>query len=221
MNKLVPLFLSIFSFNLAFAQSPVFKAEYEILVEESSEEDDLGFLGDNTITYCFSENKSSIGANLMGGFLQTTVIDEFEKDSSILLYSILGDKYLIRFEKVESFDNSSVDYMQLDSVVSITYDESKKKNLLGYSCYLAIATLKNNSKAYFYITEEISTKFPNANISKLDLRGFPMEYYVIAEGVTSGYTIASFSTEEVDCSYDPSLYKEITEEELSEMMNSY
>ncbi|MCB9257597.1 MAG: hypothetical protein H6579_10735 [Chitinophagales bacterium] len=221
MKKLLTLLIISLLFYKGFTQTNHFKAEYKLLVEESSEEDDLGFLADNTISFCYSTDKSIVNAKAMGGMLQTWIIDDFDSDSAIMLYELIGNKYLIRYEKDASFNNSSSSYMELDSIVSFSYDESKKKTILGYSCYLALASLSNQKTAYFYVTEEVKSRFPNNNLEQLGLRGFPLEYYVISEGVTSGYTIKSFSEEEGACTYDASYFKEISPEEFSELMNSY
>lgn len=139
-----------------------------------------------------AKNKSKVIQNTMMG--SQIVISDTKTKKSVLLMDMMGQKMAIDLPtptEEESKEEKQPKYK---------YDDKSKK-IAGYKCKHAIMTIEDDNgeeqKMDVYYTEEI----PSAANDKLKgLKGFPLEYTIISQGLTMIVTAKSVKKEKIPAS---------------------
>jgi len=135
-------------------------------------------------------SKSRVEQQTAGG--STIVISDKEAGTSTVLTEAMGQKYKMTFDAeslkkmIETQGNPKIKYLE------------GSKEIAGYSCKKAEATMEGMDKpAVFYYTEKIQP-VGLRGMEKLQLKGMPLEYTIAAQGLTMTMSASEVKSESVD-----------------------
>ncbi len=175
--------------------------------------------------YMYTEEKSLVKANMMGGMVEMTTIVENANESMVMYMNAMGKKMQIESTKEER-DMAEAKAQTETPEFSVEYDENVTKEILGHKCIKAIVTFENpdsdeNMSMDMFVAPELkmSSKMIQG-LDKVDLKGFPLEYIMDAGMMKMTVTAVDFK-EEVDPAafeFNPKGYQKLTWEEFSEQM---
>lgn len=195
----------------------VVKFEMEADAEGSPE---MAMMAGSTLDFYFSEEKQRMDMNMMGGMMKIqTIIPVKNPTDGAILMDMLGQKIQLIGLKEEDM-GQNYNFMNVDDMLEVTYDEKDKKEIAGYSCYKATVKLENGMNMKYYITEKIQ---PPAGIKKKDkkitLKGYPLEMVIEAgEGVEMVFKAKEVSNKLPEGAFVvPEGYQKMTMEEFQEM----
>ena len=153
-------------------------------------------------------SKSRLEQELGGGNSQV-IISDLEKSEGMVAMNMMGQKILIRINP-EQFKQSMEDQKN----VEIEYiDESLQ--IAGYECKKAIIQQEENKIVAFY-TDEL----PNSSMKQFaNLKGMPLQYEIIQNGMTLKLIASSVSKEAVanELFDAPGGYNEVSLEQMQMM----
>lgn len=158
-------------------------------------------------------DKTRIEQSLGMGMSQVTIMDT-KKESGVLLMDMMGKKMAVEMSKEEaekmnkkSGDAEKPEFKYLDET----------KEIAGYKCKKAVATIKGAGDMEVYYTEDLP-----AGMSKHyeGLKGFPLEYTIDAGQFKMKITAKSVKKETLgtDLFAIPSGYEKMTFDEFSKSM---
>jgi hypothetical protein len=195
MKNLFILFLALLSYGTATAQETL--SEGSLVFEISNIKSDNPNLqqamkgSTNQVHFKGTSMKNDI--QMMNGAVRMQYLSNSSTRESYVYIDLMGKQ-----TKVSMPDSvQKVKEKELVGNTNITYDEASTKTIQGYKCHKAIAEilLPNGSvKAYhLYLTEAITV--PASAISGLpsNLKGFPLEFTIVAGETEMAYTLKSFS----------------------------
>ncbi|MCT4581319.1 MAG: DUF4412 domain-containing protein [Flavobacteriales bacterium] len=158
------------------------------------------------------KSKTKVIQNTMMG--SQIVITDTKAKSSILLMDMMGQKMAI------DLPAPTEEELKEEVQPNFKYDDKTKK-IAGHKCKHAIMTLEDENgeemEMDVYYTEEI----PSAANDKLKgLKGFPLEYTILSQGLTMIVTAKSVSKEKVAASEFevPEGFSKMTMEEFKKSM---
>lgn len=157
---------------------------------------------------CISKNKTKVTQQTMMG--SQTVITNTETNSSTLLMDMMGQKMAIELPKQDEEEPET------------TYKYTNKfKKIAGYKCNHATMMVKESTgeeiEVDIYYTKEIPS---SANDKLKGLKGFPLEYTIISQGLTmivSAESVAKTKIEQSEFKV-PADYEKLTMEQFKEKM---
>ena len=177
--------------------------------------------------YLYTEDKSMVKANMMGGMVEMTTIVGNEDESMIMYMNAMGKKMQIESTKEER-DMLEAKTQKESPEFSVTYDENVTKEILGHKCIKAMITFnsddeeKNMSMDMFVAPDlKMSSKMIQG-LDKVDLKGFPLEYIMDAGMMKMTVTATEFK-DSVDASafeFNSKGYQKMTWEEFNEQMSA-
>lgn len=230
MKKLILSVLSLcFLVNIGTAQDQGYiKMEITDVTSENAEM--AGYLemmkGTET-EYIYTDEKSMVKANMMGGMVEMTTIVDNEDESMMMYMKAMGKKMQIPSTKSER-DMLEAKNQAETPEFTIEYDENVTKEILGHQCIKAVVTFespdeeKNMSMDMFVAPDlKMSAKMIQG-LDKIDMKGFPLEYIMDAGVMKMTVTATEFKKEvEADAfEFNSKGYQKMTWEEFSEQMSS-
>jgi hypothetical protein len=182
----------------------------------------LGMMKGSTNTTYFNEDNVLTEVDMMGGMMKMKTLTSTKDRTGFLLFDMgmlgLKNKVNITAEDVNSSEESMDD-------ITVTYDKSDTKEILGYKCHKAIIKSPQMAGAEItvYVTEDITiTADIIQGISGDKINGFPLEYSIGGPGMSMVYTTVEIK-EAADKSVfdiDTEGYEEMTMEEFQKQMSS-
>ncbi len=225
MKKIVNLGLLILAFVAvvapAFGQKKmkqgVVKFEMSADGEASAE---MAALGGSTMDFYFSDDQQRMDMSMLGGMMKVqTIIPVKNPADGVILMDMLGQKIQLIGLKEEDLAQN-YNFMNVDDMTEVKYDEKDKKEIAGYSCYKASVKLDNGTSMKYYITEKIQ---PPAGVKKKDkklaLKGYPLEMVIdTGQGFEMVFTATEVLNKLPDDAFAvPEGYQKMTMEEFEEM----
>ena len=179
--------------------------------------------GTQTIYY-FTEEKSMVSANMMGGMVTMKSLINNADEHLTFLFDAMGNKMMVESTKEE---RASMEEEQAEAMegMELVYNEEETKEILGNKCILA--TLEGDElpmKFQMWVATDI--KASNKMIQGMqafELKGFPLEYVLEMEQMSMTYSAVEMS-DEVDASVfelNTSGYKKMTFEEFQQQMGQF
>ena len=216
------LLLTILAFtSTAFGQKKIKEGvvKFEMSADGNSSPE-MAMLGGSTLDFYFTDAKQRMDMSMMGGMMkiQTIVPVKSPKDAAILM-EMLGQKVQI-VDLSEEDLTGSYNMMNVDDISNVTYDESDKKEILGYSCYKATVKMENGVTMKYYITEKIQPPVGvKSKDQKVGLKGYPLEMIIdTGQGMEMVFKAKEVSKDlPQDAFAIPEGYKKMTMKEFEEM----
>lgn len=202
----------------AFGQKKIKEGTVKFeMTTEGSESAELAMLGGSTLDFYFDGKQQRMDMSLLGGMMkvQTIVPIKNPKDGAILM-DVLGQKIQI-VDYGEDEISNNYNFMNVDGIETVAYDEGDKKEIAGYSCYKAVAKLDNGTTMKYYISEKIK---PPSGVKKKDnkvvLKGYPLEMTIdTGQGFEMVFKATEVSNKLPDGIFNiPEGYQKMTMEEF-------
>ena len=177
--KTLVLSLAIFAIAIpTFAQKKLKSGTITFEMSTEGGEQGLGMMmmGSSTLTCVFTENKTKVDMNMMGGLMRVqTISNNSSSADAAMLVDMFGQKYQITDLDENDISNSS-SMLFADAGANISYDEKDRKTIAGYSCYSARLKSQEGFSVKYYITDKIAAPMASGSQKKENnLRGFPLE----------------------------------------------
>lgn len=194
--------------------------KFEINTENMPESPEMAMMGGTSLNFYFTEDNQKMDMNMMGGMMriQTIVPTKNPKDGTMLM-DMMGQKIQVIGMSEDDLSQSN-NFMNMDNIEEVKYDESDKKTIAGHDCYFASLKTKTGQTMKYYITERIQ---PPAGIKAKDatvLKGYPLEMIIEAgQGMELTFTAKEVSDELPDDTFKIGQgYKQMTMEEFEKQM---
>jgi Domain of unknown function (DUF4412) len=216
------LFLAILAFSsAAFAQKKIKQGMVKFEMEADAEANpEMAMLAGSTLNFYFSNEQQRMDMDMLGGMMKVqTIIPIKNPADGIILMDMLGQKIQLIGLKEEDM-TKNYNFMNVDDMNDVKYDESDKKEIAGYPCYKATVTMDNGMTMKYYITEKIQ---PPAGIKKKDkklaLKGYPLQMIIdTGQGMEMVFKATEVSDELPEGVFSvPEGYQKMTMEEFQEM----
>lgn len=184
MKKILLSSICFFAFlaisNTAFSQKKLKEGvvKFELNTDAMGDSPELALMGGTSLTFYFKDKFQKMDMNMMGGMMRIQTLVPLDKpaDGTILM-DMMGQKIQV-IELNEDELNQSNNFMNMDNIKEVTYDEKDTKEIAGYKCYFAKVLTKDDISMKYYITEKIqppvAVKSKNANV----LKGYPLEMII-------------------------------------------
>jgi len=216
------LFLAILAFtSSAFAQKKIKQGMVKFEMEADAEANpEMAMLAGSTLNFYFSGEQQRMDMDMLGGMMKVqTIIPIKNPTDGVILMDMLGQKIQLIGLKEEDM-TKNYNFMNVDDMSEVKYDESDKKEIAGYPCYKASVTMDNGTTMKYYITEKIQ---PPVGIKKKDkklgLKGYPLEMIIDAgQGMEMVFKATEVSDKLPEGVFSvPEGYQKMTMEEFQEM----
>lgn len=215
--------LVLFAFtSTVFGQKKIKEGvvKFEMSADGAEESPEMAMLGGTTMDFYFSDVKQRMEMNMMGGMMkiQTIVPVNNPKEAAILM-DMMGQKIQIIGLSEEDL-SGSYNMMNVDDIMEVKYDEKDKKEIQGYSCYKAVATMDNGVAMEYYITEKIQPPTGvKGKAQKIGLKGYPLEMIIdTGQGMKMVFKAVEVSNKLPDDIFSiPDGYQQMTMKEFEEM----
>ena len=185
MKKIKNLLVILLSFTttLVIAQSDITEGSIKVEITDVSSDNEqiaaqLEMMKGSITEYMFSEEKSMVSADMMGGMIKIKSIINNSDEHMTMLFDAMGQKMMIESTKAERDKAGAESNADMEGI-EVIYDESDTKEILGYKCVKA--TLKSDEEMpmnfSMYVAKDI--KASNKLIQGLqafEMKGFPLEY---------------------------------------------
>jgi len=139
--------------------------------------------------YYFTDEKSLIKANMMGGMMTMNTVIDNSDESMTLFFDAMGNKMQVESTK-EDRDASSEEGNPFESA-EIKYIEDDTKEILGHKCVKTVISSDDmdGMEMVMYVARDIKAS-PKMiqGLDGLELEGFPLEYIMNAQGMKMTYT---------------------------------
>lgn len=226
MKKLIPMALMAFVL-LAFSTSTYAQkkikegmVKFEMKVDGAEAAPEMAMMGNTTLNFYFTKNHQMMDMSMMAGMMriQTFIPTEKPEDGTILM-DMLGQKIQIIDMEKEQLSESN-NFMNLDNLAKIEYDESDKKEIAGYKCYRATVTTNDGAEMKYYITEKITPPIGIDQKGKENLKGYPLLMEIDAgQGMVMVFEAIEVSDNVPDDTFSvPEGYEKMTMEEFEKSM---
>lgn len=203
-----------------FAQKKIKEGVVKFEMSTDGQDDAMAMLGGTTLDFYFNGKMQKMDMSMMGGLMriQTIIPIENPKEAALLM-DMMGQKYQI-VELTEDDLNSSNNFMNMDEVNEVIYDEKDKKDIAGYPCYLAKVKMNNGMEMKYYITEKIQPPVGVKTKDQVKLKGYPLEMTIdTGQGIEMVFTAKEVSTQLEKGVFDiPEGYTKKTMEEFQKEM---
>lgn len=168
-----------------FEGKVVFGLEYELPEAMESQRSMLP----SEMEMLISKHKTKVIQNTMMG--AQIVISDTKDKSSVLLMDMMGQKMAIDMPTPTEADKAN------EPTPEYKYDDKTKK-LAGYKCKHAVMVIEDEngetSEMDVYYTEDIPAA---ANDKLKGLKGFPLEYTIVSQGLTMTVSAKSVAKEKI------------------------
>jgi hypothetical protein len=195
MKNLFILFLALLSYGTATAQETL--SEGSLIFEISNIKSDNPNLqqamkgSTNDVHFKGTVLKNDI--KMMNGAVRMQYLSDETTRESYVYMDMMGKQTKVALpdsvQKVKS--------KELEENTNITYTEGDTKTIQGYKCHKAIVEIlaaNGSVKAYhLYVTNAISISASAISGLPKSLKGFPLEYTLIAGETEMAYTLKSLS----------------------------
>ena len=208
--------------NTAFSQKKLKEGVvlFELNTDAMGDSPEMAMMGGTTLTFYFKDKMQKMDMNMMGGMMRIQTIIPLDKptDGTVLM-DMMGQKIQIT-NMDEDQVNSSNNFMNMDNVESVTYDEKNKKDIAGYPCYFANVKTKDGMSMKYYITEKIQPPMPIKSKDANVLKGYPLEMIIdTGQGVEMTFTAKEVKKEISDNDFKKGEgYTQMTMEEFEKQM---
>lgn len=192
------------------------------MVADSDQDEVAAMLGGTTMDFYFNSSKQKTDVSMMGGLMRIqTIVPVNNPSDAVMLMDIMGQKYQIT-EMTEDDLASSNNFMNMDEVMGVSYDTKDRKQIAGYSCYLAKVKMSNDMEMKYYITEDIKPPVGVKSKDQTKLKGFPLEMTVnTGAGITMVFTAKEILSKLDASVFDvPTGYTKKTMEEFQNEMGN-
>ena len=148
----------------------------------------------------------------MGGMGTSSVITDSKTNSSLMLISMMGQKMAVKMSAEEIAEQKKAAPKTTTKITKTT------KKIAGYTCTKAIVTDAEGTEMIVWYTDQIPALGGANNKTGGDIKGFPMEYSVSANGMEMTMSVSKVSKVKIpNSTFDiPEGYEEMTMEELQE-----
>ena len=213
------LSLILFSFT-ATAQKNIKEGSVTFeLSEISPDSPEMQMMKGSRMKITFDKKKQALEMDMMGGLMNIKTIIDTDKEESVTLTDMMGDKTLVKMSK-EEYEKQKE--KQASPNFEITYDKNDTKEIVGYQCYKAVLKDTSGNVINIYVTEDIKTKvkyfeqmFPGLNV-------FPMEFAINNSGISMVFSAQEFLTKLAADAFEYSTegYTEMTLEEFEKSIGA-
>lgn len=153
-------------------------------------------------------------SEMVSALFSSTTVHDLKTGNAVVLREVSGQKLLIRMS-AEDWDQRNARYK------GITFrNTGETKEIAGYKCLKAEATMNDGSKFTVYYTPEIVPENREYDYHFKNLEGLPLEYELTQRNLTIRYTVSKINMNPVPASkFDipTSGYREMTYEESQRM----
>lgn len=159
-------------------------------------------------------NLSRTDLDLGMGISSSTIFNS-STGEVIALTDLMGTKTAMKMSR-EDQGRSKRQNKRSEMKVEVT---DYTKEIAGYTCKRAVVNDFDETSLEIYFTEQISAR-SSATIDWEEINGFPMQYYLIENGLRMKFEAKEVILEQIDSSIFeiPAGYKLITKEEMMKMM---
>jgi hypothetical protein len=182
---------------------------YDAVITTGAAEPKLADAFDGATTTVYLKGGLS-RSEMQSALASFTTIHDGRTGSAVVLQEVGGQKVLIRMTAADWKDKNR----RYEGIEFTTTGETKQ--LAGYTCKKAVATLKDGSTFTVYYTEELVPENNHYNSQFTNLRGLPLEYELQQGKLTIKYVVSQVSLNPVPVSkFDipKAGYREMTYEE--------
>lgn len=211
MKKISIILVCLTLWTYTISQDFIGKISYDIDYDLDEHMESQRSMLPTQMTTFISKNASRIEQETMIGV--QTVISNHKNNSSVLLMNLMGQKVSINIPYNED--------KKENKEVNIKYLEDEKM-IVGYACKKAIYSSYSSKKEdtisiIVYYTPEISAKY---NQQFKELKGLPLEYSVITQGMTLNFVANEIIQQKVAKSLfkTPKDYNSMSLEDFQKMM---
>jgi len=153
-------------------------------------------------------------SEMVSALFSSTTIHDSKAGTAVVLREVSGQKLLIRM--------SDSDWQKKNErYEGITFKNTgEKKDVAGYKCIKAEATMNDGSSFYVYYTLDIVPENKEYDYHFRNLNGLPLEYELTQKKLTIRYTISKINMNPVPASkFDIPVggYREMTYDESKKM----
>jgi len=186
---------------------------YDAKVTTGNSEPKMADAFDGATTTIYLKGHQSRSEMVSALFSSTTVHDA-KAGTAVVLREVSGQKLLIRMN-ADDWQEKNARYK------GITFKNSgETKEIAGYKCVKAEATMSDGSKFIVYYTPDIVPENKEYDYHFKNLNGLPLEYELSQRNLTIRYTVSRINLNPVPASkFDipTSGYREMTFEESKKM----
>ena len=210
------LALMLLSPNFIFGQRKIAEAKiiYEISYPEMMLDSQmLSNMPQESVVF-IKGNLSRTDLDLGMGISSSTIFNS-NTGEVIALTDLMGTKTAMKISR-EDQGRSKRQNKRSEMKVEVT---DYTKEIAGYTCKRAVVNDFDETSLEIYFTEQISAR-TSATIDWEEINGFPMQYYLIENGLRMLFKAKEVIPEQIaDSVFEiPAGYKLITQEEMMKMM---
>ncbi len=211
MKKLLALALSITIGISSFAQKVVSELTlvYDASISSGSAEPRMADALDGSTTTLYIKGHLS-RVEMVSALFSSTTIHDSKSGNAVVLREVSGQKLLIRMNS-DNWQEKNKRYKDIEFK-----NTGETKNIAGYNCKKAVATLKDGSSFVVYYTPDLIPENRNYDYQFRSLNGLPLEYELNMGKMTIKYTVSKVNLNPVPASkFDipKSGYREMTYDE--------
>jgi GLPGLI family protein len=182
---------------------------YETKVITGNAEPKIADAFDGATTTIYLKSNLS-RSELVSALFSSTTVHDSKTGTAVVLREVSGQKLLIRM--------SSKDWQEKNArYAGITFKNTgETRDIAGYKCLKAEATMSDGSKFIVYYTPDIIPENKEYDYQFRNLNGLPLEYELTQRNLTIRYTVSKINLNPVPASkFDipTSGYREMTFEE--------
>ncbi|HKH60530.1 MAG TPA: hypothetical protein VKA49_06845 [Flavitalea sp.] len=211
MKKFIAVLCSVFFTSLAWSQKKVSELTlvYDATITTGSNEPKMADAFDGATTTVYLKGNLS-RSELSSALFSSTTIHDSKSGAAVVLREVSGQKLLIRMSP-ENWIEKNKKYQG----ISFT-NTTETKQIAGYTCTKAEATLSDGSSFTVYYTTEIIPENKEYDYQFKNLNGLPLEYELTQGKLKIKYTVSKINLNPVPASkFDVPKggYREMTYEE--------
>lgn len=158
---------------------------YNMSVEDNADATIANTLNSATLT--LYTKGLMIRTDFKSNLVNQSIIFNGKENTATILKELGGNKFLINLTKL-NWDDFNQKYNDITFTIS-----NETKNILGYECKKAIATLKNQSTFTVYFAPALTMSNKEYNRQFKGLEGFPLEYESSIQNWKVKYTATQIS----------------------------
>jgi hypothetical protein len=215
------LLVSVLAFSQnAFAQKKMKEGSVVFSLDaEGNDGPEMMMMAGTTLTFYFNDKMQRMDMNMMGGMMRVQTFINMENTADVKMFMDMLGKQIQVTDLDEEQKSQTNNYMNMENVANITYDEKDKKEIMGYDCYKAIVKTKEGQVMSYYITEKISPP-GTANGTALSIKGYPLQMMVdTGQGMVMTFVATEVNNKSKDSDFDlPTGYQKMSMEEFQNEM---
>ena len=186
---------------------------YDITVQTGSKEPQLADMFDGVTTTLYLKGSQS-RIEMISPLGSTVTLQDAKSNTGVVLKEYGNQKLLIHMAK-EDWADLNKKY----AGISFT-SQNETKNIAGYTCQKAVATLKDGSSFTVFYTKELVTENKDYDYQFRSLPGLPLEYESSVGNLKVKYTASKVTFDPVPVqkfSIPVSGYRELTYQESTKL----